>query len=252
VKKIGNVLKRRFNVKRISVFIIIGLLMISSIPVSILASSEDAERNEIIGLFGSMLVPSIFSSAKSDKFAGSIYGRTITGEGEAPDFNGDIKGKIDSYQIYINGRIGGFGATIGFGQGNAFEFSQPLILSVDYKIGLLDKIPVLDAAIDAQYTMIYLPNEKTIKVSAPGFGIVSINGLVGADLILIEPYAGVTVNYVYLDSAAKLYSVWKAIPKLGLKLKILPFVSVGGELAYITNKTLNNSLVWNFGASVRF
>jgi len=241
-------------VKRISVLIITGLLMISSIPVSVLASSDadDAQRNEIIGLFGSVLVPSIFSSAKSEKLAGSIYGRTITGEGEVPDFSGYIKGKIDSYQIYINGRIGGFGATIGFGQGNEFEFSQPLILSVDYKIGLLDDTPILDAAIDAQYTMIYLPNEKTIKVSAPGFGVASINGLVGADLLMIEPYAGITVNYVYLDSEEKLYTVWKAIPKLGLKLKLLPFLSIGGELAYIINETLNDSWVWNFGASVRF
>jgi hypothetical protein len=72
--------------------------------------------------------------------------------------------------MYLNGRIGGFGATLGFGQGNEFEFSQPLILSVDYKLGLL-KGTTLNAAIDGQYSMIYLPEEKTMKVSASKFQV---------------------------------------------------------------------------------
>lgn len=241
--------------KRISLLVISVFLLISLVQMCAFASSDsdDSEKNEVIGLFGSLLAPSIFSSARSEHIAGTIYGRTLTNEGEVPDFNGDIKGNIDSYQIYINGRFGGFGATIGFGQGNEFEFSQPLILSVDYKISLLGDTPIIDAAIDAQYSMIYLPDEEIIKVSAPGFGVASINGLVSAKLLFIfEPYAGVTLNYVYLDSEEDLYTVWKAIPKVGLKLNLLPFLNVGGELAFVTNETLNNSWVWSFGATARF
>ena len=244
--------------KNIFILILVGMLLISVTPASILASSDngkDKETNtEVVGLFGTLLAPSIFSSAKTEKLSVSLYGRKITSEGEVPDFNSDTpKDTIDSLQVYINGRIGGFGATIGFGQGNEFEFSQPLILSVDYKLDLLKGVPVVDAAIDAQYSMIYLPDEKTIKVSAPGFGVVSINGLVSANLLfLLEPYAGVTLNYVYLNSKDNPFSVWKTIPKLGLKLNLLPFVSIGSEVSFIKNEILNDSWIWNIGASARF
>ncbi|MGB9597962.1 MAG: hypothetical protein ACPL7B_16880, partial [Candidatus Poribacteria bacterium] len=99
-----------------SVFAII--FIISIIPLNSIASSDDKEKNEVIGLFGTLLAPSIFSSAKSENICLSMYGRLITGEGEVPDFDKDIKDNIDSLQIYLNGRFGGFGATIGFGQGN--------------------------------------------------------------------------------------------------------------------------------------
>jgi len=244
-------------VKSVFILAIIGMLLISAIPASILASSDngkDKETTEVVALFGTLLAPSIFSSAKSEKIEASLYGRTITGAGEVPDFNkANPKETIDSLQIYINGRIGGFGATIGFGQGNEFEFKDPFILSVDYKVDLLKDVPIVDAAIDAQYSMIYLPDEKTIKVSAPGFGVVSINGLVGANLLLfLEPYAGVTLNYVYLNSKDNPFNVWKAIPKLGLKINLLPFISIGSEVSFIKNEILNDSWIWNIGASARF
>jgi hypothetical protein len=244
-------------VKSVFILVFVGMLLISVIPASIFASSDngkDKETTEVVGLFGTLLAPSIFSSAKSEKMGVSLYGRTITGAGEVPDFNkANPKKAIDSLQIYINGRISGFGATIGFGQGNEFEFKDPFILSVDYKLDLLKGVPVVDAAIDAQYSMIYLPDEKTIKVSAPGFGVVSINGLVSANLLfLLEPYAGVTLNYVYLNSKDNPFSVWKTIPKLGLKLNLLPFVSIGSEVSFIKNEILNDSWIWNIGASARF
>ncbi len=217
-----------------------------------MASTDDKERNEIIGLFGTLLAPSIFSSGKSENICLSIHGRLITGEGEVPDFNKDVKDNIDSLQVYLNGRFGGFGATIGFGQGNEFEFSQPLIFSVDYKVGLLKK-SMINAAIDGQYSMIYLPQEKTIKVSAPGFGVASINGLISTNLLfLFEPYAGITLNYVYLNSKDKLYTVWKPVPKLGLKVKVLPLVNIGSEVTFVMNDQINDSWLWNFGASIRF
>jgi hypothetical protein len=232
-------------------------MIMSFLPIGILADSnnEKDERKAVIGLFGSLIAPSIFSSAKTEHLAFSIHGRTITNEGEVPDYDlsESPKDNIDSYQIYLNGRFGGFGATLGFGQGNEFEFSQPLILSVDYKLGLFEDAPLFDAAIDAQYSLIYLPKADKIKVSAPGFGVASINGLVGANLIIFEPYAGITLNYVYLNSEDELFSVWKPIPKLGLKIKPLPLVNIGGELSFLMNeKPLNNSWIWNFGASVRF
>jgi len=234
----------------------VGIFLLSVLPASVFASldkNKNDERTEVVGLFGTLLAPSIFTTAKSEKLSASLYARSITGEGEVPDISGDVKDKIKSLQVYINGRIGGFGATIGFGQGNEFEFSQPLILSVDYKLSLLKGVPILAAAIDAQYTMIYLPDKKTIKVSAPGFGVVSINGLVSADLLFfLEPYAGVSLNYVYLNSKDDPYSVWKPVPKLGLKLKILPFFSIGSEVTFVTNKVLNNSWIWNIGATARF
>ena len=213
----------------------------------------DEERQEVVGLFGSLLAPSIFSSARTEKISASIYGGVVTGEGKVPDFDGSIRDNIDSLQVHINGRLGGFGATIGFGQGNEFEFSQPFIISVDYKFGLPELIPIVDMAIDGQYSMIYLPNEEIIKVSAPGFGVASINGIISAKLLFfLEPYVGATFNYVYLDSEDELIKVWKAIPKLGLKLNIIPFANIGTEISFIKNKYLDSSWIWNMGASVKF
>jgi hypothetical protein len=242
--------------KKISIFAFVAVLLISIIPFNAMAISDkndiDKERTEIVALFGTLLAPSIFCSAKPEKIGVSMYGRLITGEGEVPDFGTDVKGNIDSLQIYLNGRVGGFGATLGFGQGNEFEFSQPLILSVDYKLTLL-KSALLNAAVDGQYTTIYLPDEKTMKVSALGFGVASINGLISANILfLLEPYVGVTLNYVYLNSKDDLYTVWKPVPKLGLKVKLLPFVSVGSEVSFVMNDLINDSWLWNFGASVKF
>lgn len=237
----------------ISISAVILVLLITVLPAGAKIVTGNDERDEIVGLFGTLLAPSIFTTASPENLSASLYGRTITGEGEVPDFDKDIEDNIDSFQIYISGRMGGLGAIIGFGQGNEFEFSKPLILSVDYKLGILKGIPTVDAAIDAQYSMIYLPDEENIKVSAPGFGVVSINGIVSADLLfLIEPYAGATLNYVYLDSEEEFIKVWKAVPKAGLGLKILPFIRIGTEVSFIINKYLKDSWIWNFGASARF
>jgi hypothetical protein len=241
--------------KRVYILLFVGTFLLSVLPASVFASSnnKDETQTEVVGLFGTLLTPSIFTTAKSEKLSASLFGRAITGEGEVPDFSGDVKDKIKSLQAYINGRIGGFGATIGFGQGNEFEFSQPLILSVDYKVSLLKGVPILAAAIDGQYTMISLLDKKNIEVSALGFGVVSINGLVSADILFfLEPYAGVSLNYVYLNSKNDPYRVWKTVPKLGLKIKILPFISIGSEVTFITNNILNDSWIWNMGATVRF
>ncbi len=234
------------------IFLMVLLMIVSCLPASVLADSDADEKEEVIGLFGSLLAPSIFTTARCESLQASIFGRVITGEGQVPDFSGGVKDNIDSLQLYINGRLGGFGATIGFGQGNEFEFSQPLILSVDYKIEFLDMIPIFDAAIDVQYSMIYLPDKKTIKVSTPGFGVASLNGLFSTYLLFLEPYAGLTLNYVYLDSKDKLYTVWKPVPKVGLMIKPIPFVCIGSEVSLIMNETLNDSWAWNFGVRVRF
>jgi len=247
--------------KKVYILLFVGMFLLSVLPTSVFASSDKKadERTEAVGLIGTLLAPSIFTTAKSEKLSVSLFARSITGEDEVPDIIGevknsdDVKNKIKSLQVYINGRMGGFGATIGFGQGNEFEFSQPLILSVDYKLNLLKGVPILGAAIDAQYSMIYLPDKKNIRISAPGFGVVSINGLVSADLLFfLEPYAGVSLNYVYLNSKDDPFRVWKTVPKLGLKLKILPFFSIGSEVTFVTNKVLNDSWIWNIGATARF
>jgi len=253
--------------KKVYILLFVGMFLLSVLPTSVFASSDkkDDERTEAVGLIGTLLAPSIFTTAKSEKLSVSLFGRAITGEGKVPDIiddvknSDDVKNKIESLQVYINGRMGGFGATIGFGQGKEFEFSQPLILSVDYKLSLLKGVPILAAAIDAQYTMIALLDKKidkdkeNIKVSALGFGVVSINGLVSADLLFfLEPYAGVSLNYVYLNSKDDPFRVWKTVPKLGLKLKILPFISIGSEVTFVTNKVLNDSWIWNIGATARF
>ena len=73
----------------------------------------------------------------------------------------------------------------------------------------------LVAALDLQYSMIILPKEEKIRVSALGFGVVSINGLFSLNLLsLLEPYAGLTLNYIYLNSEEEFIGVVKAIPKL--------------------------------------
>ena len=155
--------------------------------------------------------------------------------------------------IYVNGRLSGLGLTLGFGEGNEFEFSQPIIVSADYKAGLIKNDPAVDAALDVQYSMIVLPDEETIDVSALGFGVVSINGLLSTNVIpILEPYAGVTLNYVYLNSdAAGFIEAWKAVPKAGLKAN-LGLLSIGSEVTFIVNKHIDSAWMWNLGASARF
>jgi len=169
------------------------------------------------------------------------------------DFDGSVSDEVNEMTIFVSARLGGLGATIGFGEGSEFEFSQPVILSVDYKVGLLDSEPMLDAAIDVQYSMIALTDEEKIDVSALGFGVISINGLVSASLLpIVEPYLGLTLNYVYLNSDSEgLIDSWKPIPKVGVRAGF-GLVSVGAELSLISNKYIDSAWIWNLGASVRF
>lgn len=233
--------------------LLISIALMDSISLVSASAIGEEEQKEVVGLFGSLLAPSIFSTARTERLSASIYGGVITGEGEVPDFDGSIKDSIDSLQVYVNGRLGRFGATLGFGQGNEFEFSQPFIISVDYKLGVPELIPFINMAIDGQYSMIYLPNKKIIKVSAPGFGVASVNGIISAKLLFFfEPYVSATFNYIYLDSEDEFIKVWKAIPKLGLKLNIIPVVNIGTEISFIKNEYIDSSWVWNMGASVKF
>lgn len=232
------------------------LLLLTTFPIcSGMAFDEDV-RDEVVGLFGTLLAPSIFTTAGPEQFSVSLYGRSLTAEGEVPDFGEtleDAKDKIDEMTIFASARLNGLGFTLGFGEGSDFEFSQPVILSVDYKAGLLKNDPRMDAAIDFQYSMIVLPDEEKIEVSALGFGVVSINGLISANLLSIaEPYAGVTLNYVYLNSETEGFiDVWKPIPKVGLRAGF-GAISVGTELSFINNEHLDSAWMWNLGATVRF
>jgi hypothetical protein len=237
----------------ISIYAAISLLLF----ITSLANADDMigeeERDEVVGLFGTLLVPSTFTTASSERLAASIYGRTLTGEGEVPDFDGNVRDNIDQLQMFASARIGGLGLTIGFGQGSDFEFSQPLTVSADYKIGLLKGTPIVDAAADVQYSMIVLPDKKDIEVSALGFGVFSISGMVSANLLfLAEPYGALTFNYVYLNPGDEdLIGVWKLVPKIGLRVKILPMISVGTEIGVITNEYINTSWMWNIGVSAK-
>lgn len=242
--------------KYISVLAVVLVLLCASLPVRATVEFNEDVRKDVVGLFGTLLAPSIFTTASMDQLTASLYGRTLTAEGVVPDFDGDIEAKIDDMTIFASARLHGLGLTLGFGPGNDFEFSQPIIISADYKISLVNQQDsVVNAAVDVQYTIISLPNEENIRVSALGFGVVSLNGLISAKLLyLLEPYAGLTVNYVYLNSDAEGdITVWKPVPKLGLRLNILPILSATTEIMFIRNSHLDDSAwMWNIGASIRF
>jgi len=234
----------------ISVFAVLSVLLLATFPAY--AGDVDEEmRNEVVGLFGALSTPSIFVPASSENLAVLLYGRTITGEGTVPDFDQEPKQEIDELQIFATGRLGGLGLTIGFGQGNEFEFSQPLILSVDYKVGLMEDSSLIKAAVDAQYSMITLPDEENIRLSALGFGVFSLNGLISAKLPFVEPYAGLALNYVYLNSEDEYIGVLKPIPRIGAHVKIL-MVTVGTEIKFLNNKHLDSAWMWDIGAGIRF
>lgn len=214
---------------------------------------NDEVRKEVVGLFGTLLAPTPFTTASSEKLSVSVYGRTLTAEGKVPDFDGSLEDEIDELTIFVSGRMGGLGLTLGFSQGSDFEFSSPVILALDYKAGLLEKAPMVDAAVDVQYSMIILPDEENINVSALGFGVLSVSALVSADLLfLLEPYAGLTLNYVYLNSEEDFIGVTKLVPKIGLQVKPFPLIKIGTELKFINNEHLESSWMWDIGASVRF
>lgn len=247
----------------ISVFAVLAVLLIAIFPAyaadvnaaNVNAADVNEERRDaVVGLFGALATPSIFTPASSEHLGILLYGRTLTGEGQVPDFDGEHEEEIDALQIFASGRIGGLGLTIGFGTGDKFDFSKPFIVSVDYKVGLMEDTPMLDAAVDVQYTTIFLTDEDNIGTTALGFGVFSVTGLLSAKLLfLAEPYAGLTLNYVYLnsDAADDFIGVWKLIPKIGLHVKFLP-ITVGTEIKFLRNKHLKSAWMWDFGAGIRF
>ena len=103
-----------------------ALLLFTLSAYTDVVSDEDV-RDEVVGLFGTLLTPSIFTPASSEDTGFLIYGRKLTDEGEVPDFDGDIEDEIDEMAIFASGRIGGLGLTLGFGEGSDFEFSKPFI-----------------------------------------------------------------------------------------------------------------------------
>lgn len=236
-----------------SLIAVLSILLLIVFPARAGEEVSD-ETKEVVGLFGTLLVPSIFTSAGTEKLGVSLYGRTLTGEGEVPDFESrDVKEEINGLAIFASGRMSGFGLTVGLGPGGDLEFSQPFVLSLDYKKGFLGKTPIVDAAADVQYSMIVLPNEEKIKVSALGFGVLSINGMVSANLLMLEPYVGVTLNYVYLSPGEKDFiGVWKIVPKLGLQYTVLPLIAVAAEIKIIRNEHLNSAWMWDMGITARF
>jgi hypothetical protein len=237
----------------ISVFAALSILLIALPEHADAWRIDEVDRDEVIGLFGTLMVPSVFTTASSERLvAASLYGRALTGEGEVPDLDGDFRDNIDQLQMFASARLAGFGLALGLGTGSDFEFSQPFVLSVDYKKGLLGKTPIVDAAVDAQYSMVVLTDTDDIEVSALGFGVFSINGIVSANLLMLEPYAGLTLNYIYLNTKEEDFvGVWKPIPKLGLQYTVLPFIKVGAELSFIINERLDSAWMWNMGVSVR-
>ena len=240
----------------ISVFIVLSVLLLAALSAQAADNSKD-ERDEIVSLFGALSTPSIFTPATSEDLAVLLYGRAITGEGDVPDFDGDFRGQIDELQMFLTGRLGGLGLTLGFGQGSEFEFSQPFILSVDYKAGLTKEGGIIggmiDAAVDAQYSMIVLPDEKNIGTSALGFGVFSATGLLSTDVLpLIEPYVGLSLNYVYLrPENDDFIGVLKLIPRAGAHIRLLA-ITVGTEIKFLKNSNLDSAWMWDIGAGIRF
>ena len=245
--------------KCLSFFAIISVLSLIALPVHAYLEPDieftDDVRDEVVSLFGAYLVPSVFTTASLDKMTVSLYGRTLTGEDEVPDFDGSSRDVIDEMNVYANVRMGGLGLTLGFGQGNAFEFSKPVVMSVDYKLNFMEEDSTVNTALDLQYSMIALRDEENIQVSALGFGVVSVNGLISAEVLhLLEPYAGITFHYIYLNSDLQgNIRVWKIVPKLGLRANILPAISATSEVTFIKNEHPVNSVwMWNIGVSVNF
>ena len=240
--------------KHASVLAVLSILLLVISPTHANVEFNEDVRDEVVGLFGTLLTPSIFTTADLDPLTFLIYGRTLAAEGEVPDFDGGPREEIDQMTIYAGVRLAGLGLTLGFGEGSNFEFSQPVILSADYKFSFLPEDSMKNAAIDLQYSMIALPDEENIRVSALGFGVVSVNGLVSVKLIrLLEPYAGLTLNYVYMNSEAEGHiNVLKWIPKLGLRLTALQMISATTEIKLIRNEHLDSAWMWDLGASIRF
>ena len=239
--------------KCILVFVSISALLLFATSARAGVLFDDDVRDEVVGLFGVLLTPSIFTPSSPEDPGFLIYGRTLTEEDEVPDFDGDFEDEIDEMAIFASGRIGGLGLTVGFGEGSDFEFSKPFIASIDYKASFLKDRPRLDAAIDVQYSMIVLTEEEEINVSALGFGVVSISGILSAKILsLFEPYVGIALHYVYLDSEAESIRVMKPVPKAGMQIRLFSPLVVGVEVKFIENENFNSAWMWDVGAGLRF
>ena len=128
------------KMKHISVFVALSILSLIIFPArAAIAASDEEMRNDVVGLFGALLTPSVFTAASMENLSLSVYGRRVTGEGEVPDFDKKPADEINEMELFLSGRLGGLGLTLGFGQGSDFEFSQPVILAIDYKTGFLEQ-----------------------------------------------------------------------------------------------------------------
>ena len=214
---------------------------------------NDESKEEVVALFGILLTPSTFAPASSTNLEFSIYGRTVTDEGQVPDYNGDFRGAIDQVPIFASLRMNGLGITAGFAQGSEFEFSQPFIAALDYKSDLLKEQTQIGASIDVQYAMIVVTDEKRVEISASGFGVFSVTGTVSANLLqVLEPYAGISFHYIYLNAGEDRIRVARVIPKVGLQVTVLsPFI-LGSEIKLIRNQNLQSAWMWDMGVSLRF
>jgi len=237
--------------KYVSLLVFTTFLALPFIASPASAYIDEEIRDEVVGLFGTLLTPSIFTTPGMEDFGISLYGRTLTDEGEVPDFDESPRNEIDEMTIFVSGRLKGLGLTLGFGEGSEFEFSQPFIASLDYKVNFMERERTVDSAIDLQYSMIVLPDEEAIDVSAVGFGVASITGMISADLQFLEPYAGLKLNYVYLNSESEPIKVWKLVPHVGLQVKPLPSIRVGTELRFIKNEHLQSAWLWDVGINVK-
>ena len=105
----------------ISVFAALSVLLLIVFPAHAGEEITDEDK-EVVGLFGTLLAPSIFTTASSERLVGvSLYGRMLTGEGEVPDFKGGVEDSIDQLEFFASGRMAGFGLTLGLGTGSDFE-----------------------------------------------------------------------------------------------------------------------------------
>jgi hypothetical protein len=234
-------------------FLAIPILLFSALFAIADVEFNEEVRDEVVGLFGVLLTPSIFTPASSEDAGLLMYGRTLTDEGKVPDFDGDIEDEIDELAIFAGGRIRGVGLTLGFGEDSEFEFSQPFIASIDYKASLMKENPNLDAAVDIQYSMIVLTEEEEINVSATGFGVVTVSGILSARLFsVLEPYIGLAIHYVYLNSEEEDIRVLKPIPRAGLQIILFSPLVVGTEVKFINNENLESAWMWDVGVGFRF
>jgi hypothetical protein len=68
----------------------------------------------------------------------------------------------------------------------------------------------------------------------------------------VEPYAGLTLNYIYLDAEEEFISLLKLVPKIGLQVKPLRKFRIGSEIKLISNEHLDSAWIWDLGVNMKF